>query len=617
MGSVTLAVAARAARSRFLVPAAAIGVYVVIAVVAYNTVGPFGGARMIGCACSDVAQETWFLAWPAYAVTHGTSPLFSSLLDYPHGVNLVDNTSMPLLGLLAAPITWLAGPVTAFNTMLCLAFAASATSMFFVVRRLVGWWPGAFAAGLVYAISPYMVGQGEGHLFLTFVPLPPVILLCVWEICRREDGSILGWSIALGLVSAAQFLISIEVLLSTTVAAVVVVLILAATRPAAARRRVRRVTGGIGVAAACFLPFAAYPVWFFFAGTRHVVGPPHPVASISLYRGDMLSTILPTRNELLAPRRLISIGNSFADRDTPENGVYLGIPYIAVLGALAVRYRREVVVAAAGVLCLVGVVLSLGSPLLVDGHDTHVPLPFWVIAHLPVLKGMVAIRFSLIEQLGAAVVLGGGLAGLRSERWFAARPAGAATAMVAVAVAAVVLVPLSPRWPYPSRPAPLPAYFLSSSVQEIPSSSVVLTYPFDVNPVNEAMVWQASAGMRFAIFGGQATVPGPNGAGTSIAPDVAPTAVVQLFLAAYSGSSVVAGRDRPGRGAVIPPLNRATEQSIVAFCRRYRVGAVIVHRVGEKPLLVEKYLAAAFGRAPATRGGVDVWYANGGVAGKW
>jgi hypothetical protein len=570
---------------------------------------------MLGCACSDAAQETWFLAWPAYALRHGANPLFTSLLDYPHGVNLADNTSMPLLGIVAAPITWLAGPVAAFNAMLRLAFLASATSMFFVVRHLVRWWPAAFVAGLLYAFSPYMIGEAQGHLFLTFAPLPPLILLCLWEMCRREEGSVTGLSIALGLLSAAQLLVSIEVLVITAVAGGLVMLGAAATHPSAARRRLRRVGIGLGLATACLLPVAAYPAWFFFEGARHIVGPPHSVASISLYKGDLLSTIVPTRNELLGPRHLIDIGSAFADRDTPENGVYLGLPLIAALVALAVRYRREALVATAAGLCVAGFILSLGSPLLVDGHDTDVPLPFWLLSHLPVLKATVAIRFSLIEQLGASVLLGAGLSCLRNERWWPAhrRLAAGGTALAVV----LLLLPLWPRWPYHSSPTPLPAYFASPAAAAIPTSSVVLTYPFNVDPVDDAMVWQASAGMRFAIFGGQASVPGPAGTAASILPDAPVAPVVQLFLTAFSGHAVVAGRGRPGNRAVLPPLDRATGRSIVAFCRHYGVGAVVVYPIGDKPRLVEKYLSAAFGRGPESVGGVDVWYPVGGTAGRW
>ena len=112
---------------------------------------------------------TWFLAWIPYALDHGLNIFHSNFLDYPHGVDLANTTSVPLLGLLAAPFTLSLGPVAAFNILLRLAFASSATSMFFVLRS----WcrtPAAFIGGLLYGFGPYMVVQSANHLDLICYP---------------------------------------------------------------------------------------------------------------------------------------------------------------------------------------------------------------------------------------------------------------------------------------------------------------------------------------------------------------------------------------------------------------------------------------------------------------
>ena len=66
---------------------------------------------------------------------------------------------MPLLGLLGAPITFLMGPIAAFNVLVNLAFISSATACYFIVSRFVTWWPAAFVGGLVYGFSPYAVAR--------------------------------------------------------------------------------------------------------------------------------------------------------------------------------------------------------------------------------------------------------------------------------------------------------------------------------------------------------------------------------------------------------------------------------------------------------------------------
>jgi hypothetical protein len=77
------------------------------------------------CGCGDPAQEVWFMAWPAWAITHLHSLFFSGAVNVPHGANLLSNTSGPLVGVVLAPVTWLFGPVTATNVALTLAPASA------------------------------------------------------------------------------------------------------------------------------------------------------------------------------------------------------------------------------------------------------------------------------------------------------------------------------------------------------------------------------------------------------------------------------------------------------------------------------------------------------------
>src|SRR6516225_3111849 len=93
---------ARSVASR-LRPALAIGaagaVYFVLACLAYWPASPLDTTRLAGCACGDPEQQTWFLAWTSYAVTHGHNPFLTGYLHAPMGANLAIDTSMPLLGI--------------------------------------------------------------------------------------------------------------------------------------------------------------------------------------------------------------------------------------------------------------------------------------------------------------------------------------------------------------------------------------------------------------------------------------------------------------------------------------------------------------------------------------
>ena len=59
-----------------------------------------------------------------WALLHGHSPLLSDRVVAPSGVNLMWNTTTPLLGVVAAPLALLGGPVLAYNlTLLCVLVA--------------------------------------------------------------------------------------------------------------------------------------------------------------------------------------------------------------------------------------------------------------------------------------------------------------------------------------------------------------------------------------------------------------------------------------------------------------------------------------------------------------
>ncbi len=106
------------------------------------------------CGCGDTSLFTWFLEWPAYAISHGLNPFYSTAMHVPVGVNLLANTSVVAIGVLLAPVTWLFGPVATLNVALTLAPALSALSMFVLLRRWVTWTPAAFVGGLLYGFSP-------------------------------------------------------------------------------------------------------------------------------------------------------------------------------------------------------------------------------------------------------------------------------------------------------------------------------------------------------------------------------------------------------------------------------------------------------------------------------
>ncbi len=198
-------------RQRFLVAFAIVAVYILLAVLVFLPTGPFDATRLPDGFIGDPDELTWFLAWTPYAITHGHDIFLTHAIDVPFGVNLADNTSMPLLGVLGSPVTAIFGPIAAYNALLRLALAAGASAGFFFFRRFANGSVGPALGGLLYGFSPGFVShlQTSGHLDLVFAPFPPLLL---WLLVTAVGGRRSPWLIGagIGIVAAAQYLVSAE-----------------------------------------------------------------------------------------------------------------------------------------------------------------------------------------------------------------------------------------------------------------------------------------------------------------------------------------------------------------------------------------------------------------------
>ena len=408
-------------RLRTLAAVGAAGaVYFVLACLIYWPATPLDANRLAGCACGDPEQQTWFLAWTSFALTHGHNPFLTSYLHAPMGANLAIDTSMPLLGALGIPITLTAGPVAAFNLLLRLGLAASGASLFGVLRRYTSWWPAAFGGGLLFMLSPYVANQGIRHLFLSFVPLVPLFIpiLDDWLISRRRSAVRSG--LLLGLVAALQYLISAEILLTSAIMAVVALAYLALRYRSGVRERLGALLRGAAAAIPAFLLIAGYAIWMLLAGPDRPKGAVHTLSGLARYHGDLLSPLYPTGHQLIAPAALAAIGNRLATGLTIEDGFYLGFPLVVLLGYLVIRCRRIPLVGVAVTVGVAAFILGLGSRLTVNGKTLSVPLPFAILQHLPVVQNLEAARFSLFIQLAAAIIFAVGLDRVRARGWLPA-----------------------------------------------------------------------------------------------------------------------------------------------------------------------------------------------------
>jgi hypothetical protein len=594
-------------RQPWVPAAAAILVYVALSLAAYWPILPGQGGRIPTCACGDPALQTWFLRWVPYAIAHGHNPLFTTWTNYPLGVNLAQNTEMPLLGLLTAPLTLLVSPIASYDLLLWLAFPVSAGSMFLVLRRWTGSIPAAFVGGLLYGFSAYTVGQGVGHVMLSFVPLPPLFFFQLHKLVVRREGNPYLQGCLLGAIAIAQYFIEAEVLATLALMGVFgIILVVVFNRSSLTRATLAYSVRGLAAGVALVAVVVAYPVWFTVLGPQRFKGAVRPV--INPFHSDAFGPLVPTLSQRFAPGSLLELGEKLGN---VENGSYIGLPLLLLATLLLVKYRRNRWMLFCAAMALIAFVLSLGPRLGVWDHPTSFPLPTAWLVRLPLLDDLVPARIALFEILFVSILVALGLAegfrriplaNPRDGRF--QRPLGTPGrlfVLTACCLGLLAVVTLIPRWPYRSVPSAVPGFFRSPLIQQIPLDSVVLTYPFPHYPYNQGMMWQAVSDMRFKEVGTYALV--PNAKGTAVpTPTVLSPRSVQAFLVRQQS-----GADRSG------PLSAANPHLVVAtrrYLRNYGITTVVADQSGTNRRGITNVMTLftdALG-PPQMAGGVAVWF---------
>lgn len=584
-------------------------VYVVLALLVFLPAGPLATSTLpiagVGNpAYQDPFQMAWFLSYLPYALTHGAPLFHTRLIDYPVGVNLADNTSVPLLGLIGWPITATLGPIATFNFLIRLAFALSAASMFLVARRWCSSWQGPFLAGLLYAFGPYMMSQ-ELHLDLAFVPIPPLLVLLGDELVRRRRVQPLLLGGLIGLAAGLQFLISPDVLSGCV--------LLSALIGAALLRHGRRELASFlpylaRAAASVLVVFAlvcGYPIYEMLIGPGHLTGPVIETSFLQHNSADILGPIAPTSYQLLVPNAVAHLGDYLVGGNISENGTYIGIPLLVFLVISYRRLRRQrrdglVAVCAAG--AITAFVLSLGGHLVVATSRTWVLLPGYLLSKIPLFDNTIPARYALYVAAFVSIIVAVAvdrvwLPAFRVGFKRAARQPGAAGAGPAsppepapprrghargrlAGGAALIVLSLLPTVPFVSASLPwassLPARLMelataaSQHRKTLAFTSDPIASPSDARP----MTWEALDGLSFSITGGYANVDVPGQSYGQRTPWPTPPPVLEgAPEPPISGET--AGFAHPGSERANLLFTEAEETQLCSYLSAYGIDAVV------------------------------------------
>ncbi len=557
-------------------------------------------ANTLTCACGDPAQEVWFIAWPAWAIAHLHNPFFSSLVNVPHGANLLSNTSGTLVGVVLAPVTWMFGPVAATNVALTLAPALSAWGCFVAIRPLVTWKWGALPAAFVFGYSSAVYSSLLfGHVSIALLVFPPLLFSLLHEIVIRQEHSVRRDGLLLAGLIVGQFLVSPEVLFLCGVFAAVGFVAVTAVGWRQVRGRAAHALPALGLAFVVAGGLLAYPVWFGLAGPQAVTGVLFAIAPIAGV--PFTGVVLPGAYGAPATDYIRFSGYLGHNGPPPD---YLGGGLLFAAAASLVLARRR---ALTWLLLLLGVVafwFTLGSyPRGAPGWFGHVWLPWHELSKLPLFKEILPGQIAPFVVLFVAFLVAVGLDALYvhhrpASSWLAVHR----RAVTVAATASVVLlaVPVFATYDVPAvvGPVKVPTY-VRTVAPTLPSGTVMLTVPFPISGVTQPMLWQAVDDMRFDLAGAALKTPGPHGGPVGKgAPGSARRIMSDLTIPRRARAERHAGADR--RSA--------------AGAAHMEGGAGRRRGASRDPVYATGFLTMVLGVAPTDEAGAQVWTLQHGIA---
>ncbi len=555
---------------RWWYSAAGIAAYAIGSLLLFHPFSPLTGSYLPRGGLGDPAQMVWFLGYTPHALSHGLNLFATNLIDYPTGVDLANNTSVPLLGILAWPITGTLGPIVSFNLLVRLGIFLSATSLYLVLGRWCRSRGACFVGGLCFGFGPYVMDQtiSNTHLNLLFLPLFPPLVLIIDELITRQRWSWKKTGVLLGLCASAEMLIAPELLSDFGLVIITVIVCFTLRHPQIMRQKLSYLWRALASGLVVFGAICGYLIFEMVAAANHVRGAVYPVAHLQSFHNSIVETFLPSLQQLIASRSF-SESLVLPTKDVNEIGGYLSIPLAIFVVITVIVFRRRSGVAPIAIGTAAAFVLSLG------GSFHYGTGSFWlpesVLTHLPLLKSTIPGRFSFITLLGSCLLLAIGVDQLRYFSIQRKPTQRFAIQIALVLVVGVIVIALVPRLPFQEQRLVWPENTPAEIASHVTKGGVVLTYPYPTAPLDEAMAWQSLSGFSYTLMGGYATVSGPNGDGQEW-PILQHPSEVQSYL------THLASGFHSRFPKVVPPTNSS---KLCSFIKRFGVTDIVIfHRGG-------------------------------------
>ncbi|MDI6105361.1 hypothetical protein QLQ12_42950 [Actinoplanes sp. NEAU-A12] len=339
----------------------------------------------------------FMLAHAERVVFDGASLLYENRFNVPVGVNMMANTSILALAIPLAPITHFFGGGVTVVLLITFGLGGTAFAWYWVLSRHLGRTRLAAGIGAAFCgFGPAMISHANGHVnFVSNYVLPFI----VWQVLRlREPGRVVRGGVILGLLIVLQIFINEEALLFVAMTLGIFAVSYALMARDEARRVWKHFTAGLAVAAATSGVLTAYPLWIQFMGKGSYHGQPFEPSKIVT---DLASLPAFARLSLAGITKVTEV---LSLSETEDNTFYGPFGLLMIVVSIMMLWRSPAMraTAIAGIAMLV---VSMGPELRLVGVKTDVPLPFALIAHLPVIDLVSVTRFAMVPSMVAGVLL--------------------------------------------------------------------------------------------------------------------------------------------------------------------------------------------------------------------
>jgi hypothetical protein len=434
----------------------------------------------------DASLPIWANGWALYAVSHLHNPLFSSAVWAPRGMNLLANTTQIGLAIVFIPVTWVLGPIGAYNAQLIVLPVVSGVAMVIALRPWVrspwaAWW-----GGLVWAFSPVVLASDVlGYSQYIYLATPPLLFWLAADLVRFHKMSPRTVGLLAGCTLTFQLLVGTELLLITLTTFGLVAVVAGATwlvrrRPAVCST-LRRAGRAVPWFLVVVIPLAVPLVVFASFGPEHVLAWVHGRYLLTANQHSYGAFVThPVDTSQLDPWPAVSPAM-----------VYAGPTLLLVVAAITLWRARERIVRVLAAVAIVGAWLSQGRAAVLH--------PWLLLWNLPVIHNVIASRFIVMMWFGVAALVGLGLDRAMHAR-VVVRP------VVRLAVAA--LFPVLALTQLADAAIPATHLVIQSPQRDVAltmiatpgSTPTVLTFPYPHDGRN--LLQQAGSSFPYRLIGG-------------------------------------------------------------------------------------------------------------------